>query len=186
VIGGSARGARLAVPSGGTRPLSGRVKEALFGALEADSALVGGFLDLYAGSGAAGIEALSRGAERATFVEHDGDACTLIANNLRRAGVGGGRVVRADVLRYLADGRPGAEQPYRACVVDPPYERQLMAPTLALLGDARLGWLAAGALVVAKHFWRSAPAAEAGTLVLVRRRRFGETVLSYYRREEER
>ena len=72
VIAGSARGIRLESPPEGTRPLTDRVKESLFAALEATDALDGPFLDLFAGSGAAGIEALSRGAPSATFVEHDG------------------------------------------------------------------------------------------------------------------
>src|SRR3954454_19597941 len=83
VVCGTARGLRLESPAGGTRPLTDRVKESLFAALEASGALQGPFLDLFAGSGAAGIEALSRGAPSATFVEHDGKACVTIGNNLR-------------------------------------------------------------------------------------------------------
>lgn len=181
VIAGSARGVRLEGAPQGTRPLADRVKQALFASLEADGVLEDGFLDLFAGTGAAGIEALSRGARRAVFVERDARACSLIEANLRRAGVDGGRVVRGDVLRFLAGGRPAGDEPYAACLADPPYGEPLLTPALELLGDTTRGWLSDGALVAAKHFWRDTPAAEIGGLALERQRRFGETTLSYYR-----
>ncbi len=108
VISGRAAGLRLAAPGEGTRPFGDRVKQALFGTLEADpdEPLGGPFLDLFAGSGAAGIEALSRGAPTAVFVERDAGAARVIADNLRRTALEGGRVVRADVLRFL-DGDAG-------------------------------------------------------------------------------
>jgi 16S rRNA (guanine966-N2)-methyltransferase len=185
VIAGVARGVRLEAASGGTRPLSDRVKQALFATLEAGGALSDGFLDLFAGTGAAGIEALSRGAEHATFVERDQKACALIKTNLRRADLADrGEVVRGDVLRYLGEGRPGARQPFRAAVIDPPYDAELLAPTLDLLGEAGLGWLAGDSVVVAKHFWRDEPAERVGILERSRQKRFGETTLSYYTRAE--
>lgn len=185
VIAGTARGLRLDAPRSGTRPLSDRVKQALFGVLEADGALGDGFLDLFAGTGAGGIEALSRGATRATFVERDATACALIEANLRRAALAGGRVIRTDALRYLAAGLPGGDDPYLAALIDPPYDQPLVTPALERLGDPLAGWLAPGALVVAKHFWRSEPPPRVGTLKLDRQRRFGETVLSFYRVEEQ-
>jgi len=181
VISGVARGIRLEGAPAGTRPLSDRVKQALFAALESDGALSGGFLDLFAGIGAAGLEALSRGATSATFVEHDPTAIALIRSNLRRTGLSGAAVVRGDVLRYLSAGRPIAHAPFVASVLDPPYDDALLTPTLELLGDARQRWLAVGAVVVAKHFWRDAPATRIGGLILERQRRFGETMLSFYR-----
>jgi len=165
----------------GTRPLSDRVKQALFAALEAEGVLSGSFLDLFAGIGAAGIEALSRGSTSAMFVERDARACALIESNLERAGFGVARVVRGDVLRFLSAGRPAIQAPFAASVVDPPYDGQLVTPTLELLGDATPGWLDDDALVVAKHFWRDAPAPRIGRLLLDRQRRFGETMLSFYR-----
>src|SRR6187551_1729123 len=122
VIAGSARGTRLESPPAGTRPLTDRVKEALFAALEADGALSGPFLDLFAGSGAAGIEALSRGAPSATFVERDGKACHVIGRNLRRAHLeSNGHVVRADAVSYLGSGTAVSRTPFGAAIVDPPY-----------------------------------------------------------------
>ena len=183
-IAGAARGVRLAAPSAGTRPLTDRVKQALFASLEADGALRGPFLDLFAGSGAAGIEALSRGAPSATFVEHDARACALVSQNLERSGLTGGNVVRGDVLRFLGAGLPAGVSAYRCCLADPPYDQPLLEPALALLGDRSLGWLTTTALVVGKHFWRSGPPPVLGALKLARQRRFGETMLSYYVRQE--
>ena len=183
VIAGSSRGIRLDAPPGGTRPLSDRVKQSLFASLEADGALDGDFLDLFAGSGAAGIEALSRGASSATFVERDRTAAKVIAANLERTRLSGS-VVRSDVERFLAAGRPSGRPPFRAALVDPPYDAQLVAPTLTLLGEVRLDWLESGATVVAKHFWRDEPPESAGTLRRERQKRFGETCLSFYTREQ--
>src|SRR5512141_1187459 len=108
VIAGSARGIRLQAPGPGTRPLGDRVKQTLFAILEPD--LPGArVLDLFAGSGAGGIEALSRGAASAVFVERDASAVSVIAANLRATGLGEGRgaaVVRADAIAWL--GREGS------------------------------------------------------------------------------
>jgi len=183
VVAGSAKGLRLLAPGQGTRPLSDRVKQALFGALEADG-LLGpddAFLDLFAGSGAAGIEALSRGCGRAVFVERDAGACRVIAANLERSRLAGGSVVRADALALLTAPFDAGGGPFSGCLIDPPYDTRLVEPVLELLGDPGRGWLTPGAVVVAKHFWRDQPAAQAGRLWRYRERRFGETMLSFYR-----
>jgi 16S rRNA (guanine966-N2)-methyltransferase len=189
VIAGSAAGVRLTAPGEGTRPLSDRVKQSLFGALE--SGLVESwpvpFLDLFAGSGAAGIEALSRGAPNATFVERDPKAARTIAENLRRASLsGGGQIVQKDVLGWLASGaeNAGRYEGFGAVVVDPPYaDVAAMTGALARLGDPALGWLRDDALVIAKHFWRDEPPEAAGSLRVSRVKRFGETALTFYRVE---
>jgi 16S rRNA (guanine966-N2)-methyltransferase len=182
VIGGSARGARLAAPGEGTRPFGDRVKESLFGVLESDPAepLGGAFLDLYAGSGAAGIEALSRGAPRALFVERDAGAARVIRANLARAELEGGRVVRAEVLAWLAG--PGAsEAPFRCVIADPPYaDGEALERTLGLLGGPA-ALVALDGLVVSKHHWRWEGPERVGTLVRERTKRFGETALTWYR-----
>jgi 16S rRNA (guanine966-N2)-methyltransferase len=185
VIAGSAKGVRLRAPGVGTRPLADRVKQTLFAILEPE--LAGAHvLDLFAGSGAGGIEALSRGAASATFVEKDQGAASVIDTNLRAAGLAGpaASVVRWDVLRWL--GEPDAGRHFDIVLVDPPYaETELLARVLGVLGrpDAAL---APRARVVAKHFWRDRPPDRIGLLASERDRRFGETALTFYRREEDR
>jgi 16S rRNA (guanine(966)-N(2))-methyltransferase RsmD len=189
VIAGSARGIRLEAPGQGTRPLADRVKQTLFAILEPD--LPGArFLDLFAGSGAAGIEALSRGAASATFVEHDAGAAAVIAANLARTHLAGpaATVVRDEGLRWLrrrAAQTPG-EEPFHLVVLDPPYAKsELLATALELLGAPGAG-VAPGGRVVATHFWRDAPPAQVGLLASERERRFGESALTFYRRQEDR
>lgn len=190
VIAGTAAGLRITAPGDGTRPISDRVKQSLFAALEA--ALAGAwpapFLDLFAGSGAAGIEALSRGAPSAVFVERDPKAARVIADNLRRTSLAGGAsIVQKDVLAYLALGAEAADryEGFGAVVIDPPYaDAPALAASLGRLGDPTLGWLRDDAAVIAKHFWRDQPPPRAGTLMFQRVKRFGETALSFYCVEE--
>jgi 16S rRNA (guanine966-N2)-methyltransferase len=201
VITGSARGLRLDAPGPGTRPLSDRVKQALFALLEAERPDVWEhpFLDLFAGSGAAGIEALSRGAPLAVLVERDARAVASIERNLGRTGLAGqARVVRRDVAAFLA-ARPGtaalppaigtaiaAAPPFGCVFLDPPYaETAQLLVVLGVLAAPDAGWLDEEAVVVAKHFWKSPPPERVGRLVRVRERRFGETALSVYRRVSE-
>jgi 16S rRNA (guanine966-N2)-methyltransferase len=185
VIAGSARGTRLEAAPEGTRPLTDRVKEALFASLESSGALDGPFLDVFAGSGAAGIEALSRGAPSATFIEKEGKACRIIGDNLRRAHVeSNGHVVRADAVSHLSSASAQTRTRSTAALLDPPYGDVILERTLELLGDDARGWLADGATVVAKHFWRDDPPETVGSLVRTRQKRFGETVLSFYSRSQ--
>jgi 16S rRNA (guanine966-N2)-methyltransferase len=188
VIAGSARGIRLAGPGPGTRPLADRVKQTLFAILDPD--LPGArVLDLFAGSGAGGIEALSRGAEAATFVERGAAACRIVAENLERARLAArGRVVRADVATYLA-GAAAADGPFDVVLVDPPFaETELMRAVLERLGGSAAPLaaplVAPGAWVVARYFWRDAPPERFGLIASVRTRRFGETGMTFYRRSD--
>jgi 16S rRNA (guanine966-N2)-methyltransferase len=177
VVAGSARGVTLAAPpGGGTRPITDRVKETLF-------AILGGrvpdarVIDLYAGSGAIGIEALSRGAATATFVESDGRAVATLRDNLRRTALTDeAMVVRSAVEPFLRSTQLG---PWDLAILDPPYEaRDIVAPLRALVPH-----LAPGATVVIKHFWRTEPPEMAG-LAVVRQRRFGETMLTFIEQEK--
>src|SRR6476469_1081521 len=136
VIAGTARGIRLEAPGDGTRPIGDRVKETLFAILEPDlrDAL---FLDLFAGSGAAGIEALSRGAAHATFIERDRGAAAVIATNLGKTRLAGqrARIVRAEALGWLAGAEAVAAGPFDVVIVDPPYaEPAVLVAALESLG----------------------------------------------------
>jgi 16S rRNA (guanine966-N2)-methyltransferase len=182
VIAGSARGVRLAAPGAGTRPLTDRVKQTLFGILEPDlgDARV---LDLFAGSGAGGIEALSRGAAHAVFVDKDAGAVRAIAENLRRAKLADrGTVVRRDAVAWLADAArdaaAGTIPVFDLAIVDPPYaDTASLERVLEGVGAV----MREGGIVVSKHFWRDAPPARIGLLASERERRFGETALTFYR-----
>ncbi len=183
MIAGTAKGVRLRAPGPGTRPLADRVKQTLFAILEPE--LPGAHvLDLFAGSGAGGIEALSRGAASAIFVEKDQGAAAVIDANLRATGLGGAAtVIRWDVVRWLAE--PNVDAAFDLVLVDPPYaETELLGRVLAILGEPRAP-LRPGARVVAKHFWRDRPPAMVGRLTAERDRRFGETALTFYRRQED-
>ena len=185
MIAGRARGLRLQAPGAGTRPLNDRVKQTLFAVLE--PRLVGAaVLDLFAGSGAAGIEALSRGAASAVFVERDRAAASVIEANLARTGLGGpaARVVRSEALAWLTGAGPD-RGPYDVVIVDPPYaEVELLARVLAYLGGPGRRLLGDDPVVVAKHFWRDRPPPVAGLLASLDERRFGETALTFYRRRD--
>lgn len=185
VITGSAGGLRLLAPGEGTRPIADKVKQSLFASLESelDDPWDVPFLDCFAGSGACGIEALSRGAPAATFVEDDAGAARTIAENLRRTRLADrATVVRRDALRWLAAGRAPGDEPFGIAIVDPPYQdTALLWSALGSLGDPALGWLRPDTIVIAKHFWKDVPPEVAGALIAARDRRFGETALRHYR-----
>jgi len=150
IVAGRHRGRTIAAPEGQTtRPTSSRARESLFNILahadwreDGTSPLTGArVLDVFAGSGALGLEALSRGASHATFFDNDATAVRLIGENLRKLGeTAAGKVVRADATRP-----PPAREPCDLVFLDPPYRSDLTAPALAALAAA--GWLAPGAIV---------------------------------------
>jgi 16S rRNA (guanine966-N2)-methyltransferase len=173
VIAGTARGVPLASPRDKlTRPITDRVKETLFGIL-GERVVDARVLDLYAGSGAIGIEALSRGAVTATFVERGRTALATLRDNLARTRLADGAEVHAeDVMRWLASAQ--AEARFDLAFLDPPYEERAILAPLERLAPL----LAPGATVVVKHFWRTeVPPAEG--LGPWRERRFGETALTF-------
>jgi 16S rRNA (guanine966-N2)-methyltransferase len=173
VIAGMYGGRRLTAPAGArTRPTSDRVREALFSILAArvDGARV---LDLFAGSGALGIEALSRGAESALFVDDAPAAIRAIRANLEALGIDAG-VRRADALRYLG-AAPGSGAQYDLVFLDPPYR---LADTLAgRLSEALPAVLAPGAVAVAESDRRAPLALD---LPLLDERRYGDTLIRIY------
>lgn len=177
VIAGEAKGRRLRAPRRGVRPTAERVRGAIFAMLGSrwnpQGAVV---LDLFAGSGALGIEALSRGAARAVFVEHEPRARRTLAANLAafggRATIAGQSALQA--LRRLA--REG--QRFDAVFVDPPYERGWVDRVLRALAAAPV--VSPGGWVVLEHSRREMPAPAVGPFALVRQRRYGDTVVSVF------
>jgi 16S rRNA (guanine966-N2)-methyltransferase len=181
VIAGAAKGRRLAVPPGtGTRPTSDRAREGLFASLVSlrGSLRQARVLDLYAGSGAVGLEALSRGAQRVIFVESDPRAAGIIRANIESVGLPGGSVNTSPVARVLARG-PAGEPPFDLVVADPPYATGEEEITAMLVGLSRHGWLAPGALVAVERATRSAPVAWPPGYVPDRSRRYGEATFWY-------
>ena len=173
IVAGTHKGHRLAVPAGtGTRPTSDRAREGLFSSLlsllDVEGAHV---LDLYAGSGGLGLEALSRGAARATLVERDPAALAALRRNVADLGLAA-TVVEADVSTWLG----GPPEPFDLVLADPPYDVD-SDPVLQLV----LPWLAPEAVVVLERRTRgAAPVAPEG-LLPVRDRRYGEATLWYFR-----
>lgn len=183
IIGGSAGGRRLRAPRGElTRPTADRVREALFSALQSRLGSFQGiaFLDLYAGSGAVGLEAWSRGAGAVTLVEQDRRTASLITANARAIGFPAAEVVCSSVARHLA-GRPASA--YDVVFLDPPYALAPDDVVADLVALAEHGWLADEALVVVE---RSTRASARGRGVqwpsgydADRVRSYGETSLSF-------
>jgi 16S rRNA (guanine(966)-N(2))-methyltransferase RsmD len=182
IIAGALKGRRLVTPRGATtRPTADQVRIALLDALGPwlGEARV---LDLFAGAGGVGLEALSRGAAHATFVERDPRALAALVENVRALGVGASaRILRAPVARAL-DRLAAAGERFAIVFLDPPYDADLVAGTLGRLGAGDL--LARGAVVVAQHPTKRPPPAAAGALTAFRARRFGETTLTFFRAQE--
>lgn len=175
VVAGLAGGRRLQAPAGRkVRPTSERVREALFNALGSMKVVEGAaVIDLYAGTGALGIEALSRGAVSATFVDADGRAVRSIKENLRVTGLAErGRVVQADVLRFLGETAAGDAR-FDIAFADPPYAFDAWAALLAVV-PARLVAIEARDHVDLGEGWHA-----------LRSKRYGDTVLTLARRQEE-
>jgi len=176
IIAGRYRGHPIAAPAGRTaRPTTDRVREALFSILgsRVEDAAV---LDLFAGSGALGLEALSRGAARAVFVDGSARALAALRRNIQRLDVRTARVLRgrvAEILPRLA--RDG--EAFDLVFLDPPYGKGLAGETLARLGRGDL--LRPGARLVAEHEANAAPPSGEG-LTVQDTRRYGDTALSFY------
>ncbi|MEJ8279225.1 16S rRNA (guanine(966)-N(2))-methyltransferase RsmD [Pseudonocardia spirodelae] len=176
LIAGAAGGRRLTVPPSGTRPTSDRVREALFSALDHDPGLDGAaVLDVCAGSGALGLEALSRGAVDAVFVESDKRAAAVLRRNLAAVGLGGA-VVAGRAGTVLAGPAPRA---FDVVLVDPPYAVTDAEIAGWLTGAAEHGWLAPAAVVVVERAKSSGDFAWPAGFEPGRARRYGDTVLHH-------
>ena len=180
IIAGNLRGRRLRAPDGqATRPTSDRVRESLFNIV---SAWIPGarFLDLCAGSGAVGLEAISRGAESVVFVEPARRALAQIEENIERCGVADrARIVGKDALSALRSLAVAGEQ-FDVVYVDPPYDAGIYKPVLMVLGTDDL--VAPEGIVVVEARSRDRLPDEAGTLRRYREVRYGDTTLAFYER----
>lgn len=146
IIGGVAGGRRIAVPSRGTRPTTDRVRESLFNILTARRNLTElSVLDLYAGSGALGLEALSRGAASVLFVESDHRAAVVLARNIETLGLTGATLRRGSVAAVLAAGTAG---PVDIVLADPPYDVDVKEVDAVIAALTTYGWAVAGTVVV--------------------------------------
>lgn len=193
LTGGSDRGRRLKAPRGlRTRPTAAKIREAIFNILGPPPE--GAVLDLFAGTGALGLEALSRGAKKVVFVERDRHALAVLRHNLRDLGFESrSTVIGADVgtgIRRLAAAiaspNVDSEQRFSWVFMDPPYANDDAAhasSTVAgILGELSERDLLAGcAVVIAEHDKRHRPPASIGGLFLTDRREYGDTELSFYR-----
>jgi len=181
IIAGSLRRRTIEAPTGlATRPTSDRLRETLFNVL-APRMKDATFLDLYAGSGAVGIEALSRGAARVTFVERVPTALKVMRGNLEKLGVREGfRIEASNVAAYLR--RAGVERGFDVVFLDPPYDAaDEYGMALGLLGGAAMVLLAEGAVVIAEHRRKETLNEEYGSLQRTRLLLQGDAALSFYR-----
>jgi 16S rRNA (guanine966-N2)-methyltransferase len=179
IVAGRLKGQRLVTPRGHrTRPTADQVRIALMDTLM--PRLSGArFLDLFAGAGGVGLEALSRGAARAVFVEQDAGAVTALQLNVAALRVKSAtRVLRADAGRALNRLAEDGER-FELIFLDPPYDAGLVEKTLARLSDGAL--TTADTIVVAQHFTKRPPPDAIGALTAFRTRRFGETTLTFFR-----
>jgi len=178
ISGGESKGKSIRPPRhGGVRPTSDKVREALFSILggRVDGA---SFLELFAGTGAVGIEALSRGAARAVFVDSSRKSAKLISDNLESLGYRKmAALVVKDVSQFLKKDAAGLG-PFGIVFVDPPYHGEEGEKALGLLGDG--GCLDEGAVVVYEHFRKRPAPDETGKLVRRKDYTYGDTVLSLY------
>lgn len=150
-----AGGRRLVVPPRTTRPTTDRVRESLFNILSARRELTGlAVLDLYAGSGALGLEALSRGAASALFVESDQRTAAVIARNIKALGLSGAAVRRGAVAAVLA---AGTSSPVDLVLADPPYDVDTAEVNAVVAVLATHGWVHAGTIAVVERAATSAP-----------------------------
>ena len=182
VIAGEAGGRRLAVPGGrDTRPTSDRAREGLFATI---SSMVGSLagarvLDLYAGSGAVGLEALSRGAGHVLLVEAGARAGRVIRENIAALGLPGAQLIVDRAERVLARGPEPAGTRYDVVFADPPYALGGEEVSAMLTALADRAWLAPGALVIVERATRSGPVRWPAGYVQDRARRYGEATFWY-------
>ena len=178
VISGTARGTVLKAPDGmHTRPTADRVKEAMFSILQFE--IPGSqVLDLFGGTGQLGIEALSRGAFHADFVDESDVACKIIRENLSKTNfLHQSRVIRSDYASYLCN----CKEKYRIIFLDPPYAKDFLENSLNLITEIDI--LQSGGIIVAEHPVEKALNADFKGLIHLKDYKYGNTVLTLFRKE---
>jgi 16S rRNA (guanine966-N2)-methyltransferase len=175
VTGGIGKGRKLKVPAGSrVRPTSDKVKQALFNIL-GERVADASFLDLFAGAGGIGIEALSRGAGRVVFVDASRASLNVVNHNIEQTGFEErSQAVLAKAESFLK--KPSGS--YDIVFLDPPYADEML-PLLELIAGA--GILKPGSIVIAEHFKKQPSPARAGDLTLYREAKYGDTVLAFYK-----
>jgi len=181
IIAGSLKGKTVkSLPGLATRPLLGRIRKSLFDIL-GDKVVDASFLDLYAGTGSVGIEALSRGARYVLFVEKETRLTILIRENLGRLGLEmRARVIEADVLNYSKEGRKFClQEQFDLIFVGPPYKLNLVKDTLDLI--FRLSLLKKNGWAICQHHFKEEVPEKEGFLSLFRKEHYGKMVMSFYK-----
>jgi 16S rRNA (guanine(966)-N(2))-methyltransferase RsmD len=170
---------KLPKPKAGVRPTSSKVRDAIYNMLQGEALEGSTVLDAYAGTGALGYEALERGAARVDFVDKDPEMCKRIREALGGAGWSEeGHVYCAPVKKAIGF----LTGPYDLVFMDPPYNDPRISDTMSLVAGS--GLLKRGGLLVVEHAWRVALPGRAGDLALDRTRRYGDSAVSIYRREQ--
>jgi 16S rRNA (guanine966-N2)-methyltransferase len=177
VTGGTGRGRRLQMPRGeGVRPTSDKVKQALFNILQ-DRIEGASLLDLFAGTGGIGIEALSRGARRVVFVDSSRQSLEAIKKNVEQSGFSSqAQVIAAEAASFLKK----TIESFDIVFLDPPYAEE-QQPLLERIAGSKA--VNSSSIVIAEHFKKQPSPEQAGGLVLQREARYGDTVLAFYKTE---
>ncbi len=178
VIGGIAKGRKLKSPRGfSTRPLLGRVKKSLFDIIS-KNLKEAEFLDLYAGMGSVGIEALSRGAKRCVFVEKDAQCVKLIEENLIKCGFKEkAKVYQGDVLNELPHFLP--REKFDLIFIGPPYKLNLLEKSIEIIIKMEL--IKENGLLIAQHHFKEVVPPKTGNLEIFRQKKYGDMRLSFYK-----
>ncbi|MBE9546372.1 MAG: 16S rRNA (guanine(966)-N(2))-methyltransferase RsmD [Proteobacteria bacterium] len=176
IIGGKAKGRRIFVPKGRIRPTSDMIKEALFNMLPSMEGKL--FLDLFAGTGNIGLEALSRGAAKTVFVEVNTLFIEAIKRNLNTCGFDSNyEIVSAPVEKGLKLLGKRRDQ-FNIIFADPPYEKNLIKKTLHLLDGSDL--ISEDGIMIIQHSLREELEGDVGNFILTDRRRYGDTIISFF------
>jgi len=181
IIAGSLRGKKIkSLPGLATRPLLGRIKKSLFDIL-GERIVDASFLDLYAGSGSVGIEALSRGARYVLFVEKETHLARLIRENLKKCELENkAEVIEIDILSYNKEGRKfSLLEQFDLIFLGPPYKLNLTKDTLDTI--LKLNLLRKNGWIICQHHFKEKVPEKVGLLSLFRKERYGKTVVSFYK-----